>query len=95
MNLRFTPEAVEDLVRLRTFIEKTNPTAAQRIAKDLLLGIEKLKVFPEIGLKVERAFEPQRIRDLFVGNYIVRYLIGDGEIVVLRIWHGKENEKYL
>ncbi len=95
MNLRFTPEAVEDLVRLRTFIEKTNPTAAQRIAKDLLLGIEKLKVFPEIGLKVERAFEPQRIRDLFVGNYIVRYLIGDGEIVVLRIWHGKEKEKYL
>ena len=95
MNLRFTPEAVEDLVRLRTFIEEKNPSAAQRIARDLLLGMEKLKVFPEIGLKVERAFEPQRIRDLFVGNYTVRYLIGDGEIVVLRIWHGKENEKDL
>ncbi len=95
MNLRFAPEAVEDLVRLRTFIEEKNPTAAQRIATDLLLGMEKLKVFPEIGLKVERAFEPQRIRDLFVGNYTVRYLIGDGEIVVLRIWHGKENEKDL
>ncbi len=93
MNLRFAPEAVEDLVRLRTFIEEKNPTAAQRIATDLLLGMEKLKVFPEIGLRVERAFEPQRIRDLFVGNYTVRYLIGDGEIVVLRIWHGKENEK--
>jgi len=95
MNLRFTPEAVEDLVKLRTFVEEKNPTAAQRIAKDLLLGMEKLKVFPEIGLKVERAFEPQRIRDLFVGNYTVRYLIGDGEIVVLRIWHGKENGKDL
>ena len=95
MNLRFTPEAVEDLVRLRTFIEEKNPSAAQRIARDLLLGMEKLKVFPEIGLKVERAFEPQRIRDLFVGNYTVRYLIGDGEIVVLKIWHGKENEKDL
>ncbi len=95
MNLRFTPEAVEDLVRLRTFIEEKNPTAAQRIAKDLLLGMEKLKVFPEIGLKVERAFEPQRIRDLFVGNYIVRYLIGDREIVVLRTWRGKENERDL
>ena len=95
MNLRFTPEAVEDLVRLRTFIEEKNPTAARRIAKDLLLGMEKLKVFPAIGLKVERAFEPQRIRDLFIGNYTMRYLIGDGEIVVLRIWHGKENEKDL
>ena len=95
MNLRFSPEAVEDLVRLREFIEKNNPSAAQRIARDLLLGIEKLKVFPEIGLKVARAFEPHRIRDLYIGNYTVRYLIGDGEIVVLRLWHGKENGKDL
>ena len=95
MNLRFSPEAIDDLVRLREFIEEKNPTAAQRIATDLLLGLEKLKVFPEIGLRVERAFEPQRIRDLFVGNYTVRYLVGDGEIVVLRIWHSKENGKDL
>jgi len=95
MNLRFAPEAIEDLIRLRVFIEKNNPTAAQRIARDLLLGMEKLKVFPEIGLKVDRAFEPHRIRDLYIGNYTVRYLIGDGEIVVLRLWHGKESEKDL
>lgn len=93
MNLRFSPEAIDDLVRLREFIEEKNPAAAQRIANDLLLGLEKLKVFPEIGLKVERAFEPQRIRDLFVDDYTVRYLVGDGEIVVLRLWHGKEHEK--
>jgi len=95
MNLRFAPEAVEDLLRLRKFIEEKNPTAAQRIAKDLLLGLEKLKIFPEIGLKVERAFDPKRIRDLFIGSYTVRYLIGEGEVAVLRIWHGKENEKDL
>ena len=95
MNLRFSPEAIEDLVRLREFVEKSNPSAAQRIANELLLGMEKLKVYPEIGLKVERAFEPQRIRDLFIGKYTIRYLIGDGEIVVLRLWHGRENEKDL
>jgi toxin ParE1/3/4 len=93
MNLRFAPEAIEDLIRLREFIELKNPTAAKRIAKDLLLGMEKLKVFPEIGLKVARAFEPHRIRDLYIGSYTVRYLIGEGEIAVLRLWHGKENEK--
>ena len=95
MNLRFAPEAVDDLVRLRKFIEKKNPTAAQRVANDLLLGLEKLKVFPEIGLKVERAFDPNRIRDLFIGSYTVRCLIGDGEVVILRVWHSKENEKDL
>ena len=93
MNLSYSPEAVDDLVRLREFIEEKNPAAARRIAKDLLLGLEKLKIFPEIGLKVERAPDPHRMRDLFIGSYIVRYLIGDGEVVVLRVWHGKETEK--
>ncbi len=93
MNLRFTPEAVSDLDRLRAFVAQKNPAATQRIANDLVLGIEKLKVFPAIGLQVVRAFEPNRIRDFFVSNYTVRYLIGVDEIIVLRVWHGKENEK--
>jgi toxin ParE1/3/4 len=92
MNLKFSPESVDDLIRLREFIEEKNPISAQRIANELLLGLEKLKVFPEIGLEVDRAIDPKRIRDLFVGKYTVRYLIGDGEVVVLRIWHGKEIE---
>ncbi len=93
MNLNFSPEAVEDLTRLREFIVEKNPIAAHRIATELLLGLEKLKVFPEIGLEVDRAFNPKRIRDLFIGKYTVRYLIGEDEIVVLRMWHGKEIEK--
>lgn len=95
MSLRFTRDAIEDLIRLRKFIEGTYPIAAERIANELLSGMEKLKVFPEIGLKVERAFEPHRIRDLFIGNYTIRYLIGENEIVLLRLWHGKEIEKNL
>lgn len=95
MKISFTPEAVDDLGRLRAFIESKNPIAAQRIANELLKGIEKLKAFPEIGLKVIRAPQPHLIRDLFIGNYTVRYLIGDNEIYILRMWHGKEIEKDL
>lgn len=95
MNLSFTPEAVVDLSRLRAFIALKNPIAAQRVAIELLKGIEKLKIFPEIGLKVTRAPQPHLIRDLFVGNYTIRYLIGDNEICILRIWHSKEIEKDL
>ena len=95
MKISFTPEAVVDLSRLRAFIASKNPIAAQCIANELLQGIEKLKTFPEIGLKVLRAPQPHLIRDLFVGNYTIRYLIGDNEIYVLRMWHGKEIEKDL
>ncbi len=95
MKVSFTPEAVADLKRLRKFIELKNPIAAQRIANELLSGIEKLKTFPEIGLKVIRAPQPHLVRDLFIGNYTVRYLNGNNEIFILRMWHGKENEKDL
>ncbi len=90
MKVSFTPEAVADLKRLREFIESKNPIAAQRIANELLSGIEKLKAFPQIGLKVIRAPQPNLVRDLFIGNYTVRYIIGRNEIFILRMWHGKE-----
>ena len=59
------------------------------------MGIEKLKIFPEIGLKVARVIESYQIRDLFIGKYTVRYLIGEDEVVILRLWRGKETEKDL
>ncbi len=93
MKISYTPEAIADLSRLREFIEIKNPVAAQRIANELLIGIDKLKVFPKTGIQVLRAPQPEMIRDLFVGNYTIRYLIKDYDIIVLRLWHGKENEK--
>ena len=95
MKVRFTPEAVADLKRLREFIESKNPIAAQRIANELLSGIEKIKAFPQIGLKVIRAPQPHLVSDLLIGNYTVRYFIGSNEVFILRLWHGKEIEKDL
>ena len=93
MRTRFTVEAIHDLERLRAFVEAKNPHAARRIAAELLDGIEKLALFPELGLPVGRAPDPKRIRDLFVGSYTVRYLREESAIVILRVWHGKESEK--
>lgn len=95
MRVRYSSESIEDLIRLRDFIREKNPAAAHRIANELLDGIKKLKLFPKIGLPVTRASDPQFIRDLFIGNYVVRYLMGKNEVYILRIWHGKEIEKGL
>jgi plasmid stabilization system protein ParE len=46
-----------------------------------------------MGLPVNRAPDPESIRDLFVGRYTVRYLTKDQFVIILRIWHGKEIEK--
>lgn len=95
MNILYTPEAIDDLTRLREFISEKNPHAAQRVAGELLEGINKLKVFPKMGITVNRAPDPSIIRDLFIGSYTVRYLLTNEQIHILRLWHGKEIERNL
>ncbi len=91
MKVRYSPEAVGDLRRLREFIEVKNPRAAKKTAATILKGIAQLKAFPTLGTKVERAPNPEAVRDLVVGNYLARYLVHETEIYVLRIWHHKED----
>lgn len=95
MKIRYSLESIDDLQRVVEFVEVKNPFAARRIAIDLQEGVEKLKQFPKIGLPVLKASDPELIRDLYISNYTVRYLITDEIIYILRIWHNKENEKNL
>lgn len=90
MKISYSPESIADLVRLREFIEIKNPQAAQKIALSLNKGISQLKSFPLLGVEVDLAPEPEKIRDLIIGNYIARYLIHSKKIYILRIWHHKE-----
>jgi plasmid stabilization system protein ParE len=96
VKLAFSREARSDLVRLRAFIAKHNPSAAEHIAKRLIQGIERLLRHPRLGRRVTVApdqLAPEEIRDWPIGpigDYVVRYLITEDKIVVLRIWHSKE-----
>ena len=93
--VKYSPESIDDLHRVVEFVEVKNPYAARRIAIDLQEGVSRLKQFPEIGLPVIKAPDPEKIRDLYVGDYTVRYLIADETIYILRVWHNKEDEKNL
>ena len=95
IGVRYSPESIEDLQRVVDFVEVKNPYAARRIAIDLQEGVSRLKQFPQIGLPVIKVPDPEKIRDLYVSDYTVRYLITDETIYILRVWHNKENEKSL
>ncbi|QSJ14179.1 type II toxin-antitoxin system RelE/ParE family toxin [Nostoc sp. UHCC 0702] len=87
MKLQFSNSAVQDLVRLREFIAQNNPQAAERVSLRLRQAIGKLVLYPDIGRPV---LELENVRELFAGNYVVRYLREEDTIFVLRVWHGKE-----
>ncbi|MEH6550662.1 MAG: type II toxin-antitoxin system RelE/ParE family toxin [Pseudomonadales bacterium] len=95
MSIQYASEVVDDLNRLREFISEKNPYAAQRVAGELLEGINKLLTFPKMGIPVASAPDPALIRDLFIGSYTVRYLLAEDNIYILRLWHNKEVERNL
>ncbi len=87
MKILYSPESINDLIRLRKFIEVENLLATQRVALAIKKGINQLKTFPYLGVEVLPAPNPEMIRDLTIGKYIVRYLIRSNDIYILRVWH--------
>jgi len=83
----WSPEAIDDLVALRAYIEQDDPTAARRIASHIIESIETfLPNNPEIG-------RPGRVpgtRELVIPKtpFIVPYRVAGNTIQILRVFHG-------
>jgi plasmid stabilization system protein ParE len=84
--------ALADLERLRAFLSDKNPAAAKRATAALLTAVESLHQFPERG----RSIGAGNVRELIIAfgrsGYVLRYVYSAtaGEIVILRLWHGRE-----
>jgi plasmid stabilization system protein ParE len=87
MRLRFTRSASRDLKRLRDFVARHDPRAADRVGKRLGRTIRLLRDQPALGQTVD---ELPEVRELVAGDYVVRYTVRDECAVILRIWHGRE-----
>jgi plasmid stabilization system protein ParE len=70
-----SPDAVEDVERLRTFLDQTNPGAARRALALIWTAIERLQEFPALGMQTEDADVRQIVIRFGTSGYIVRYTI--------------------
>jgi toxin ParE1/3/4 len=87
MQIRFAALALADLEHIRTFIAQDNPAAANRIAAAIVAAADRLSVNPRLGRlgAVAGTFE------LIVRPYVLVYEIQRDEIMVLRVWHGRQH----
>ena len=90
LTLKFTNSANQDLKRLRQFIADKNPQAATRVSQRLSTAIKNLPQQPLVGTKLA---EWPNIREIYVDDYIIRYLISETQLIILRLWHGKEDRR--
>lgn len=89
--LIWLPEAKEDIARLHEFLQKKNMEAASRMIDLLLNGSDQLIDFPEIGKPLG---DTLKRRELFLafgaGAYVLRYVLTQKNIVIIRVWHSRE-----
>ncbi len=90
MKVQWTGKALSDLARLHDFLAPVNRKAAARAVQALTAAPARLVDQPRLGEKLEE-FTPREVRRILVGSYEMRYEITDETIVVLRLWHTRED----
>lgn len=95
MTVIVSKEAAADLEQLRAFLAGKNPRAAQRAVAAIANAVRSLEMFPGRGRQSGAADTRELIVPFGRSAYIVRYahLTELNEIVILRVWHGREQRE--
>ncbi|MDX2142787.1 MAG: type II toxin-antitoxin system RelE/ParE family toxin [Rhodospirillaceae bacterium] len=90
MRLIWTGPAQSDLQRLYAFLAPKNEEAAASAVLNLAIASERLLDHPRLGARLS-TYETREVRHVIVGDYDLRYEVEDDDILILRVWHGREN----
>ncbi|MDC7675292.1 type II toxin-antitoxin system RelE/ParE family toxin [Asticcacaulis machinosus] len=90
MTIEWTEAAQQDLIRLYEFLAPVNPLAAKRILIKIMDGVEGLASFPHLG-RPQDAYAGRDVRSFMAGDYEVHYELRAKRIVILRVWHARED----
>jgi toxin ParE1/3/4 len=89
--LRWAPDAVRDLARLRDSLGSKNAAAAARAADRILQAAAMLRERPELGHAVEDEDWRELLAPAGRTAYVLRYRIDEDAVVIARVWHGRED----
>lgn len=90
MRVAWTSKALGDLERVRAFLAPVNPRAAAAEVRKIIAGAKVLAQHPRIGSAVTE-FAPREVRRLVVRDYELRYELSDDRVLIVRLWHTRED----
>lgn len=85
--LTWSPEAIEDIEAIASYIERDSPWYAQIVVSRIVAAAESVIEFPEAGRKVPEIGR-EDIRERFVYSYRLIYRIDSGQVLVAAVIHG-------
>jgi plasmid stabilization system protein ParE len=88
--LRWTRAAFADLKRIHEFLEPVDPVAATRAVRSVIARVRRIPHQPRLGERLP-GFDQREVRRVMVQPYEVRYEIAGIDLIVLRVFHAREN----
>jgi plasmid stabilization system protein ParE len=88
----WTEAAQTDIMRLHDFLVLDAPDAAARAVQAILQAGDRLEQSPQRGTIVQQAAGLRKLRvRLGKVGFVLHYVILVDEVVILRVYHGREH----
>ncbi len=78
------------MTNLRDYIAKDSPLYARQFIEKLLVNIEKLETFPNLGRVVPEA-DRSDVREQIFRGYRIIYLVKSDKVFIVAILHGSQD----
>lgn len=88
--ITWTGPALQDLLEMREYVRRTNPSAARKLAALIRRRVLSLRDHPRSGRVVPELAE-RGCRELVVAPYRIVYMVEKGRVSILRVWHGRRD----
>lgn len=85
--VRWTPQALDDLDAICLFIARDAPQVAAVFADRAFRATDRLVAHPRLG-RIVPELEIETIREIILGNHRIIYRIREDEVQVVTIHHG-------
>lgn len=87
MEIRWTPQAVEDVEAIRQYVGRDSPHYADLLVQRLVKAVERIRDFPKSG-RVVPEIDEEAIREVILDDYRIIYKLLDEVAEVLTVFHG-------
>ena len=92
MTVEWSEDALADLNRFALFLQDQHPSLAKRVASEIVAKAQALTDHPKLGRVIQGRDEyRQVILQVLNARYVFQYRYDGGRLVMLRVFHGREN----
>ena len=88
--LVWSPEAIEDIEAIATYIERDSPWYAKAVVSKIVETAESIPEYPQLGRTVPELGDTN-IRQRLVHRYRLIYRLDEKRIVIAAVIHGRQD----